>query len=167
MKITNIDLKNQQDFYDAEITDLDLNNETLENKAFANCKFIKSNFSNAKLLDCAFTDCEFISCNLSSADLKNSSFNEVIFDECKIIGINWTRVKWPYIKLTSPIKFYKSNISHSSFFELELREIVIQERCLSSKLSHKKFYATTCLTNTVLFFWFIRTSSHHSWHFRQ
>jgi uncharacterized protein YjbI with pentapeptide repeats len=41
--------------------------------------------------------------------------------------VNWTQVAWPQIKLTSPLKFYKSNISHSSFYELELAEIVVEE----------------------------------------
>jgi uncharacterized protein YjbI with pentapeptide repeats len=51
----------------------------------------------------------------------------VIFNESKLLGINWTQAKWPYIKLVSPIKFYQSNISYSSFYELSLPGIVMEE----------------------------------------
>lgn len=77
-------------------------------------------------MHCKFVDCVFEACDLSGVKIANTSFNEVVFDGCKLLGINWTQAKWPYIALTSPIKFYNSNISYSSFYELSLTEIIIE-----------------------------------------
>ncbi len=122
-----MDIMNQDEFYDCNFTDLCVDGMELNNKLFEQCTFIHSSFVETKLFSCKFIDCEFKSCNLSSIQVKNSSFSETVFDESKMIGINWTLAKWPLIKLSSPIKIYKSNISHSSFFELELRDLVIEE----------------------------------------
>lgn len=121
------DLDSQNEFYDRTFSELKLDNKIVHNKLFEHCTFTHSSFLETTFQSCKFIECEFVSCNLSSAQFKNTSFNEIIFDESKMIGINWTQAKWPLIKLSSPIKIYKSNISHSSFFELELRDIVIEE----------------------------------------
>ena len=124
---TQTDIVNQEEFYDASFADLKLEKTKLQNKIFENCRFINCNFSETQFISCKFVDCEFKSCNLSSAQFDNSSFSEVVFYESKAIGINWTKLKWPSIKLSSPFQFYKSNISHSSFYGLDLLEVVIKE----------------------------------------
>ena len=43
------------------------------------------------------------------------------------MGINWTELSWPQIKLASPLYFYSSNISHSSFYGLELADLIIDD----------------------------------------
>lgn len=126
-KASKSDILSQHEFYDKHFSNLDLEKIELQNKTFENCYFDKINFSEAKIIACKFVDCEFEFCNLTAAQINQSSFSEVIFDECKLIGINWIQAKWPSIQLTSPIKFYRSNISHSSFYELDLTEIVIEE----------------------------------------
>ncbi|CEG57200.1 pentapeptide repeat-containing protein [Legionella fallonii] len=122
-----IDILNQEEFYDINFTELKLDKIELRNKRFENCLFSKSSFVETIFHSCKFVDCEFKECNLSSTQFKYSSFSDTVFEESKLIGINWTQLKWPNINLASPIKIYKSNISHSSFFELKLREIVIEE----------------------------------------
>lgn len=100
----------------------------INNKSFENCLFNKSSFIETKFINCSFIDCEFKSCNLSSIEPLNSTFTgNITFIESKLLGVNWTKAKWPQIKLTSPLKFYLCNITYSSFFELELPEIVIEE----------------------------------------
>jgi fluoroquinolone resistance protein len=126
-KSIQVDLVNQEEFYDYNWSDLKLDEIELKNKRFENCTFVRSSFINTQFHSCKFIDCEFKLCNLSSAQFKYTSFTDTVFDESKLIGINWTQAKWPNIKLTSPIKIYRSNISHSSFFELDLREIIIEE----------------------------------------
>ncbi len=54
-------------------------------------------------------------------------FLDVVFDQSKLMGINWTKAKWPKVRLSSSINFYSCNISHSNFFGLSLLEINIQE----------------------------------------
>lgn len=121
------DIFHQDEFYDLTFSDLKLDKMEIRDKLFENCTFNKSSFIETIFHSCKFVDCEFKFCNLSSTQFKYTSFNETVFDESKLIGINWTHAKWPNINLSSPIKIYKSNISHSSFFELELREIIIED----------------------------------------
>lgn len=122
-----VELTKQHEFYDLTFTDLKVDGLELLNKTFENCIFINSSFSAAKLTNCKFIDCTFKTCNLSSIKLSGTAFVDVLFAESKVIGVNWTEAKWPYIKLVSPIKFYQSNISYASFYTLDLREISIQE----------------------------------------
>ncbi len=98
----------------------------IENKYFDHCRFENCNFTDTKFLNCKFYDCEFVNCNLNNIDVRNCLFTEVVFDKSKMLGVNWTKAKWPLIKLTSPIKIYHCNISYSSFFELGLTEITIE-----------------------------------------
>ena len=121
------DLINQDAFYEMKFSNLKLEQVELKNKTFENCQFEKSCFNEAKLIACQFIDCDFISCNLSSVRLNHTSFSGAVFHESKLIGINWTEARWPYIKLTSPIQFHRSNISHSSFYALDLKEIIIED----------------------------------------
>lgn len=113
--------------YNANFVDLKLDEAELTGKVFENCSFARCSFVEAQIIGCKFINCEFKACHLSAVQIKNSSFMEVVFDECNLRGINWTKVKWPYIALTSPVQFYRSNISHSSFYELNLKEIIIEE----------------------------------------
>lgn len=122
-----IDILSQNEFYETNFNGLKHVAIDIKSKTFENCQFTNANFSEVKFLSCKFIDCEFNSCNLSGAEFLSTSFSEVIFDDSKLIGINWTKVKWPLIKLTSALKFYKSNLSHSSFYELDLKELVIEE----------------------------------------
>ncbi len=117
----------QTEFYDVNFVDLKLDGVELINKTFENCKFTRSSFNEVNFTSCKFVECDFGTCNLSSVKLTNTSFIDIVFNESKLIGVNWTQAKWPYIKLTSPIKFYKSNISYSSFYELDLKWIIIEE----------------------------------------
>ena len=64
------------------------------------------------------------------------------------MGINWTELSWPLVKLTSPLYFYSSNISHSSFYGLELADLIVEE-CKAhdvdfreSNLKHASFVGT-------------------------
>lgn len=115
------------EFYEKTFLDLHLEKETFENKEFENCQFTKCDFNEAKFLKCKFIDCEFNACNLSGVTLRMTSFSETIFEESKLIGINWTQARWSQLKLPSTIKFYKSNISHSSFYNLDLPETIIEQ----------------------------------------
>ncbi len=120
-------LFSQDEFCDTHFSALTLDKSELQNKTFENCQFTDSSFSETRFEDCQFIDCNFKSCNLSNARFKNCSLSEVAFQESKLIGINWTEIKWPLINLISPIKFQDCNISHSSFYQLCLKEIAIEE----------------------------------------
>lgn len=88
-------------------------------------------------MDCEFIECHFLKCNLSVAKLVNCRLNDVIFEECKMVGIDWTRARWPSIALFSPIKFYKCIMNDSTFFGLSLNEIVI-EACKAHEVDFRE-----------------------------
>lgn len=113
------------------------------NCQFKQCKFLEVTFKKVK-----FIDCEFESCDLSLSKFPGCSFSEVSFKNSNLAGINWTEVSWPLVKLVSPLYFYSSNISHSSFFGLELTGLIVED-CKAhdvdfreSVLNHASFIRT-------------------------
>lgn len=123
----NQDLTQHDEFYDLAFKGLNLEKQSLSHKIFENCQFHQGNFKDADLQGCKFVECDFHHCDLSFCQMGHSSFNDVIFNDSKLLGIDWTKVKWPLIKLSSPVKFYRCNISHSNFMSLELAEIIMEE----------------------------------------
>jgi fluoroquinolone resistance protein len=115
------------DYFDQLFEKLDCSARTIQNKLFEGCDFKDCNFDNANLLSCKFIDCEFTHCMLNTVVLINSMFSDIVFDNSKLMGVNWALAKWSQIKLSGLINFYSCNISHSSFFGLNLSEINIQE----------------------------------------
>ncbi|WP_131783766.1 pentapeptide repeat-containing protein [Legionella gresilensis] len=132
-----INIFTQTEFYNLRLSNLRLEKSEINNKIFENCKFEKTNFNEAKLINCKFIDCEFLSCDLSAIQIINSSFSDTTFLESKLMGINWTKAKWPLIRLTSPVQFYRSNISYSSFYGLDLKEIIIEE-CIAHDVDFRE-----------------------------
>ncbi len=117
----------QKEYFDKTFEAIDLSQKILTSKTFESCKFIKCNFSETDFQACRFCDCVFEGCNLSLIKLKDCSFNHVEFIESKVTGVNWTEAAWPRIKLTCPIHFVKCDVSHSTFFGVNLREVDMTE----------------------------------------
>jgi RimJ/RimL family protein N-acetyltransferase len=113
--------------FDQNFERFDLSGKMICSKIFENCKFDQCNFSETDFQKCRFCDCEFEHCNLSIIKIKGCSFSNVKFVDSKIAGVNWTEGAWPKIKLLCPIHFTKCDISHSTFFGMNLREVSIIE----------------------------------------
>src|SRR5690554_96272 len=94
---------------------------------FEDCQFVDCNFSQTEFKHCKFVNCEFVRCNLSLTKIPLSRFTEVTFRECKMVGIDWTRAQWSSYQFHSELKFYKCILNDSSFFGLELHEVVMEE----------------------------------------
>jgi len=121
-------INDETDVYLSKIfTEIDLCSAVLTMKDFEDCLFEDCNFCEATFEKCNFTECRFLRCNFSNLKIEQSKFLDVIFDECKVIGIDWTKVTFPSVKLCSPFKFYKCILNDSIFFGLELDEIVIED----------------------------------------
>ena len=114
------------EYFDVQFERLQLSGESFNKICFDRCQFTQCDFSQCQFSSCQFVDCEFFKCNLSSVELNSSGFSDTVFEESKVIGVNWTRVHWPQVKLTSPIAFYRCNISYSTFMGLSLNEIVME-----------------------------------------
>jgi len=117
----------KNEYYDHRFSNLNIPNIIVEKKRFEGCHFINVNLSESKLIRCKFVNCEFVNCNLSTVEFDASTLTEITFSESKTMGINWTKLNWPHIKLHSSLQFYKSILNHSGFYGLELKELVIEE----------------------------------------
>lgn len=121
----NLDKKN--DYWSETFKDMDLSSTEIVAKEFDGCTFNNCNFSEATFKRCNFVDCEFNNCNLSMVNIDYSKFSDVQFNESKLIGINWTKVSWPRMAFSAPVKFYKSIVNDSSFYGLALPEMVLEQ----------------------------------------
>lgn len=122
-----MNLNNKNDYCSKSFKDLCLAGLCLEDKEFEGCTFKQCDFSEATFKHCKFIDCEFSQCNLSLLNIEYSQFSDVSFFESKLIGINWTKATWPSLLFSSPLAFYKSILNDSSFYALDLQEIVIED----------------------------------------
>ena len=128
----------------------------VESVSFQNCQFKQCRFSGLTFSKASFTDCDFESCDFSLAKFPGCKFSEVAFRDCKLVGINWTELYWPLVKLASPLYFYECNLSHSSFFGLTLADLII-EACKAhevdfrdANLNHASFTGTDLLQSLFM-----------------
>lgn len=135
----------RKEYFDQTFIDLVVENSIIETIHFENCKFKNCKFLEVKFKNVRFTDCDFQACDLSLSKFKGCHFSEVSFKDSNLAGINWTELHWPLVKLASQLYFYSSNVSHSSFFGLELSHFII-ENCKvhnvdfrEANLSHASF----------------------------
>lgn len=128
----------------------------IEHLVFENCQFKQCTFTGVTFSKVRFTDCDFESCNLSLVKFPGCKFLDVVFKNTRLAGINWTEISWPQVKLTSPLSFYSCNISHSSFYSLDLADFIVEE-CKAhdvdfreSNLSHASFNGSDLLNSLFL-----------------
>lgn len=125
-----------------------LSKEQIKNVTFQQCQFKQCKFNDVIFSKMTFIDCDFEACDLSLTKLVGCKFSEVSFKNCNLAGINWTELNWPIVKLASPLYFYNCNLSHSSFFGLELADLIMEE-CKAhdvdfreANLNHASFIGT-------------------------
>lgn len=107
---------------------------------YLECTFEACDFSDMVLRNVQFEECVFIRCNFSMTKIF-CKLNEVQFIECKIVGTDFSGIG----KLSTAIRFIKSNLSYASFVEIKLRESRFSECTIvdcdfaSADLSHSVF----------------------------
>lgn len=117
----------QNDYYEHEFLKVKATAQRFSDIEFEQCQFIECDFSHSQFSNCRFIDCEFINCNLSDLSWNYSSLEEVIFKGCKLNSIVWGQVNWPQLALTAPVSFKDCELSHSSFFELQLKALTMTD----------------------------------------
>lgn len=117
----------ESDFYLKAFQGMDYAESILATLTFEECTFTRCTFSDATFDHCKFIDCTFAACDLSNIKIKASKFQGVTFNECKVIGVDWTRADWPRYAAPAKLAFRKSVLDYSSFFDLDLQEIVMEE----------------------------------------
>lgn len=80
-----------------------------------------------------------------------------------MLGLNWSTIKWPQIKLTSPINFYQCDISDSSFYGINLVGMTL-DSCKAHQVDFREVdLSNASLTNTDLYkSLFVHTNLRHA-----
>ncbi|MFC0268048.1 pentapeptide repeat-containing protein [Kushneria aurantia] len=97
-----------------------LEGRTLENSRFDSCSFTACHFAESLFKSCRFVECCFSDCNFSMAQFDGTLLSNVDFQRCKLIGIDWTRARWPSINIPDALSFEECVLNDSSFFSLYL-----------------------------------------------
>jgi fluoroquinolone resistance protein len=145
-----VDFSEKNEYWSAKFEGINFSGQEIAAKEFDGCTFKDCDFSEATFKRCNFVDCEFTRCNLSLVSVAYSKFSDTAFHESKLIGINWTKASWSTLVFSSPIKFYKSIVSDSSFYGLSLQEIVFDE-CKAHNVDFREGdFSHACFTYTDL-----------------
>ena len=115
------------EYYSVVFEDIDFSKRDINNIEFDSCTFINCDFSESTITKCKFVDCSFKKCNLSLVKFNCTRFLDITFSNSKAIGVDWTKATWSSILPSAPISFTKCIINDSSFFGLDLPEIVIED----------------------------------------
>lgn len=119
--------KNEEEHYEETFRGLDLSGQVVVGHQYEQCIFTECNFTETQLKACNFYDCEFKSCDLSLVKVGDCEFSNNLIEDSKAMGINWTEMRLPTVRVYCPVEFIRCNINYSNFMALDLREIQIVE----------------------------------------
>lgn len=117
----------ENDYYQQQFSKCNAQSECFSGIEFEQCQFIECDFSQSQFSNCRFIECEFINCNLSDLNWGYSALEEVSFCDCKLNSIQWAQVNWPQLAITSSVSFKRCQLSHSSFYELDLKALTMTD----------------------------------------
>ena len=103
---------------------------------FEDCSFVDCDFSESTFRSCKFLGCTFLRCNLALINVSYTRLFEVGFTECKLIGVDWTKANWPSFHLDAGLQFTECLLNDSSFFELTLHELKIEQYNMSDLIPY-------------------------------
>lgn len=136
------------DYFDQQFSKCVASAQHFSDIEFEQCQFIECDFSHSQFSNCRFIECEFINCNLSDLNWGYSSLEEVSFVDCKLNSIQWAQVNWPQLALTSSVSFKNCQLSHSSFYELQLKGLIMTD-CFAKDVDFRQAnLATSDFSNT-------------------
>jgi len=113
----------QSSYFQKKFSKLNYQEKVVKDVEFEECQFDECNFLKASFENCNFINCIFKNSDLSLIKLINSSFDEIKFEDCKLIGVDWTKIKQKI--LPTIIQFDSCKIDLSSFFGLKLENFTL------------------------------------------
>ena len=87
--------------------------------AFYDCVFDGCTVPEAKWTGCRFVGCRFSGCDLGLTGFADSSFRETVFEDCRLTGVDWTRV-WRDPGLPPEFDFERCILDFGDFSHLDL-----------------------------------------------
>jgi fluoroquinolone resistance protein len=118
--------ENEAEYFSKTFKGLEAAGQAFTQVTFEACTFENCNFSDARFHKCKFIDCTFSACNLSNLRVDYSKFADVSFNESKLVGVDWSKADWPRFNFISPLKFNECILNDSSFYGLEMAELVLE-----------------------------------------
>jgi len=109
-----------------DFKDLNYSGQTIEEVEFVGCTFTQCVFQETDFSACKFNQCTFEGCDLSMVKVKGSSFVQTKFEGSKVMGVNWMEAAWDTAGFLRALSFEDCTINFSTFFGLQLKEIVIK-----------------------------------------
>lgn len=97
--------------------------QKLIGREFEQCNFKNIDFSNTKFQNCIFSDCVFEDCNLSLAQLLNVGLSNVKFKNCKLLGLDFTKVR----DFSFSVTFDNCILDYASFIGKKLRNTIFKK----------------------------------------
>jgi len=115
-------------FYeDAIFCDLDLASTKLSGIEFTNCQFNRCILKESKWDSCILENCEFDDCDASLADFSFSKLVDLHFVDCKLLGIDWTKVSWRAFVTSPGISFERCRLDNCSFYGLTFTDTTMTQ----------------------------------------
>ncbi len=130
-------LTNNASYYDEDFNNIAEPHKSFKAIEFEECCFTECDFNNAVFDHCRFIECQFVNCNISLLKLPFTSFENVVFEDCKIVGVDWTRVSWSNLLSSSPVRFYRSNLNDNSFYGLKLKKLTLND-CKANEIDFRE-----------------------------
>ncbi len=107
----------QEDNLDIGFTEAH-SNATFQDLHFEACSFQRCDFTKARFENVSFIDCRFTDCDLTMTELPDSTLNGVVFEECRLRGIDWTRISQGLLSL----EFHDCVLDYGNFEEMKLKK---------------------------------------------
>jgi uncharacterized protein YjbI with pentapeptide repeats len=127
--ITAEQLRSEDTFEDALLSQLELPAARLSGKEFLHCTFENLRLQESVWTDSRFEDCVFRDCDLTGAKLTHAAMRGVRFERCKLMGIDWSALSdFP------ELAFDACDLRYSVFASLSLRKLPMR-RCTATEAS--------------------------------
>lgn len=149
-----MDLISESRFEDVTISGITLKEDKLTSKQFNDTIFENCDFSSTVFESCSFINCKFKNCNLALIKIPRCDIENTSFLQCKMLGIDWTVVKWrPFNPKKKPkFKIYFKNcfLNYNIFIGLRIINAKFDECCLKDAYFENADLQGTNFTNSDL-----------------
>lgn len=149
-----MDLINETDFEGITVSGTILKEERVVSKRFNDTTFENCDFSGSVFESCSFINCKFKNCNLSLLKIPRCEIENCSFQQCKMLGIDWTVVKWrtanPKKKTKFKIQFKNCFLNYNIFIGLHIFKATFDECCLKDAYFENADLQGTDFTNSDL-----------------
>jgi fluoroquinolone resistance protein len=130
-------LRSETQYHDQIFEALQMDRARIESSGFIDCQFVRCSLIEAELHNCRFQCSKFTGCDLSLADATGSELSSVQFEECKLVGVDWTKLASNQPTLGKPLSFKSSILNHGTFIGMPLKGMQVIE-CVAHEVDFRE-----------------------------